>query len=209
MRHTFYLALALSVACSLHADTIVMKTGQKMDGKIVSSNGETVEIEVEYGTMRVPAALILSVEQDTPEVIAAREEEKAQDKEKAAMMRAEGKVLYKGKWIDETEKEAIETKLAAEKKKKDEEKAAAKKKKDEELAKKKEEVRKQLEEEQKRREQLAQQNGGRYNPRADRYNRSHGLDDNGNPVNTDTTTTNSNNNRTRSSGTQNGYTRNR
>jgi len=203
MRHIhFCLALALSLTGSLHADTIVMKTGQKMDGKIVSSNGETVEIEVEYGTMRVPANLILSVEQDTPEIIAAREEEKAQDKEHAAMMRAEGKVLYKGKWIDEAEKEEIETKLAVEKKKKDEEKAAAKKKKDEELAKKKEEVRKQLEEEQKRREQIAAQNGGRYDPRAERFNRSRGKDDNGNPVN------NTNNNN-RTSTTQSDYSRNR
>lgn len=203
MRHIhFCLALALSLTGSLHADTIVMKTGQKMDGKIVSSNGETVEIEVEYGTMRVPANLILSVEQDTPEIVAAREEEKAQDKEHAAMMRAEGKVLYKGKWIDEAEKEEIETKLAVEKKKKDEEKAAAKKKKDEELAKKKEEVRKQLEEEQKRREQIAAQNGGRYDPRAERFNRSRGKDDNGNPVN------NTNNNN-RTSTTQSDYSRNR
>jgi hypothetical protein len=159
MRHIhFCLALALALSGSLHADTIVMKTGQKVDGKVLSSNGDTVEIEVEYGVMRVPANLILAVEQDTPEAVTAREEQKAQDKEHAAMMRAEGKVLYKGKWIDEAEKEEIETKLAAEKKKKDEEKAAAKKKKDEELAKKKEELRKQAEEEQKRREQIAAQN---------------------------------------------------
>jgi len=205
MRHFhFCLGLALSAACTLQADTIVMKTGQKLDGKIVSSNGETVEIEVEYGTMRVPASLILSVEQETPEQIAAREEEKAQDKEHAAMMRAEGKVLHKGKWIDAEEKEEIEAKQAAEKKKKDEEKAAAKKKKEEELTKKKEEDRKRLEEEQRRREQLAQQNGGRYDPRGERFNRSRGRDENGNPI-TDTTTTN-NNNRSR---TQNDYSRSR
>lgn len=183
-----------------------MKTGQTLDGKILSSNGETVEIEVEYGTMRVPAALILSVEQETPEQVAAREEEKEQDKEHAAMMRAEGKVLYKGKWIDQEEKEEIETKLAAEKKKKDEEKTAAKKKKDEEIAKKKEEVRKKLEEEQKRREQLAAQNGGRYDPRAERYNRSRGRDDTGNPINNNTTTNDANTGRVRGS---NDYSRNR
>jgi aspartate beta-hydroxylase len=163
-----------------------------------------VEIEVEYGIMRVPANLILTVEQDTPEVIAAREEEKAQDKEHAAMMRAEGKVLYKGKWIDEAEKEEIETKLAAEKKKKDEEKAAAKKKKDEELAKRKEDLRKQAEEEQKRREQIAAQNGGRYDERAERFNRSRNRDENGNPVNNTNTNNYTNNNRT-----QNDYSRNR
>jgi len=191
-----------------------MKTGQKVEGKVVSSNGETVEIEVEYGTMRVPAALILTVEQDAPEAIAAHLEEKAHDKEHAAMMRAEGKVLYKGKWIDETEKEEIEAKHAVEKKKKDEEKAAAKKKKDEELAKKKEEDRKKAEEEQKRRDQLAAENGGRYDPRAERYNRSRGKDDNGNPINNTNTnntnsTNNNNRNRTSTNTQQNDYSRNR
>lgn len=200
------LCLALATAGVLRADTIVMKTGQKLDGKIVSSNGETVEIEVEYGTMRVPQALILSVEQQSPEQIAAREEEKAQEKEHAAMMRAEGKVLYKGKWIDAEEKEEIEAKQAAEKKKKDEEKAAAKKKKDEELAKKKEEERKRLEEEQRRREQIAQQNGGRYDPRAERFNRSRGKDDNGNTINNTNTTSTNSTNRGR---TQNDYSRSR
>lgn len=170
MRIAALLCAATLATPALFADTIIMKSGQTMEGKILSSNGESVEVEVEFGTLRIPASMIKSVEQLTPEQIAAREEEKAQEKELVESMRAEGKVLYKGKWVDAEEKEAALKEIAEEKKKKDEAKAAAKKKKEEELAKKKDEEQKRLAEEQRRREQLANENG-RYDPRAERFDR--------------------------------------
>ena len=75
--------------------------------------------------MLIPKNKILRLEVDTPEMIAAREQKEAEAKELAEKMRAEGKVLYKGKWVTEAEKAADEAKLAEAKKKRDEARAAA------------------------------------------------------------------------------------
>jgi hypothetical protein len=199
MRIAALICAATLSAHALFADTIVMHSGQTMEGKILSSNGDTVEVEVEFGTLRIPAAMIKSVEQLSEKEIQAREEEKAQEKEFVENMRAEGKVLYKGKWVDAEEKEEAEKKIAEEKKKKDEAKAAAKKKKEEELAKKKQEEEKRLAEEQRRREQLANENG-RYDPRAERFDR--GRRNRNDETNNNNNYTNNNNNSYRNSRNQ-------
>ena len=49
---------------------------------------------------------------DTPEKIAEREAKALAQKELAEKMEAEGKVLYKGKWVTEEEKAEAEAKLA-------------------------------------------------------------------------------------------------
>jgi membrane protein involved in colicin uptake len=168
MKHTALLLL-VSVITSFvtRADTIVLKSGQTMDATVLSTDGQTLNVEVEYGTMRIPMALVKNIEKATPEEIARREEEKQAERELAAEMHAEGKVLYRGKWIDEEEKQKIEEKLADERKKKAEEKAAAKKKKEEELAKKKAE-------DLKRRQEALQRQQTQENedPRARRFNRN-------------------------------------
>ena len=125
--------LPLLVCGAAHADTVVMKTLETLDGKVLSTNDDFVELQVEFGTMRVPLEKILRIEADTPELKAAREATLAQEREFAAKMLAEGKVPYKGKWVTPEEKAADEARLAALKKQKEEEK----KKKEAELAAKK------------------------------------------------------------------------
>lgn len=172
MTHTARLIRALVFATGLcvplRADTVVMKTGQTLEGTVLSQDDRSIELQVEYGTMRVPWSRILRIEEDTPEKVAAREAKEAADRDLADKMREEGKVLYKGQWVTEEEKKKEEDKLAAAKKKKDEERAKAKKKADEEA--------RQKEQEEKRRQQERQQYSrgtDDLNPRAQRFEDRH------------------------------------
>jgi hypothetical protein len=136
--------LLVSAFCAgvARADTVVMKTLEVIEGKILKQNADFLELQVEFGTMRVPTDKILRIEADTPEILAQREARAAAIKEQDAKAQAEGKVKYKGKWVTPDEKSADEAKIAAAKKKRDDERAAAKKKAEEEVAarKKKEEA---------------------------------------------------------------------
>ena len=136
MRLNAFILLLVSTlgANCVWADTVVMKTLEVIEGKILKQNADFLELQVEFGTMRVPTDKILRIEADTPEIIAQREARAAAQKEADAKAQAEGKVKYKGKWVTPDEKSADEAKIAAAKKKRDEERAAAKKKADEEAA---------------------------------------------------------------------------
>jgi len=159
-------ALAVGLCAFLRADTVVMKSGQTIDGKIISEDDRAIELEVEYGTMRVPRSRILRIEEDTPEKIKEREDKAAEQQELADKMKEEGKVLYKGKWVTEQEKKAAEDKATAAKKKKEKERADAKKKADEEAKRKAEEDKKLAQ------QQQNQQNQGYNNPQ-DRWRDQH------------------------------------
>jgi membrane protein involved in colicin uptake len=176
---TFACALipALVLGCGLsNADTVVMKTGHTVEGTVLDQNDEYIELEVEYGTMRVPMERVLRIEEDTPEKIAAREAKEAEQQALAEKMKEEGKILYKGQWVTEAEKKKAEDKAAADKKKRDEERAKAKKKAEEEAKRKKDQ-------EEKRRQELRTQQQAAYNSQLndlpervrrfeDRHNRS-------------------------------------
>lgn len=114
------------------ADTIVLKNGQSLDGKVLKEDEHGILLEVAYGTMWIAHNKILSHDEDTPEALAAREKQAQAARDLAGEMRAQHKVLYKGKWVAEEEKQAAEQKLADAKKKRDEEHAAARKKAEEE-----------------------------------------------------------------------------
>jgi hypothetical protein len=167
--------LALLLSAAAYADTVVLKNGQAIEGQILDQDDDTLKLEVVFGTMRVPMDKVLRIEKDTPEVIAQREKKMAEEREFTEKMRADGKVLFKGKWITEEQKKAEEAKLAEAKKKRDEER-----KKAAELAakRKKEEEEKQKLAEQQRQQQLQQQqqvaNAQQNDPRYQRAQR-HGL----------------------------------
>jgi hypothetical protein len=108
------------------ADTVVLKTGQVIEGKVVSNDDKGVVVEVTFGTMLITQDKILRIEEESAEGLAAHEKDAAAKREYAAKMKADGKVLYKGKWVSEKEKEADEEKVAAAKKKKDSDIAAKK-----------------------------------------------------------------------------------
>ena len=187
--------LALLALCSaqlirpVHADTVVFKNGEALEGKIVKKDDKGVELEVEYGTMLVPVEKILRIEEDTPEKIKAREDKLAADKALAEQMKAEGKIQYKGKWVTEEEKKADETKLADARKKKAEERAAKLKKEQELAAKAKEEEAKAIAAQALADAQAAQaQNNNRnrrngYNNNSNGSNPYNGYDANGNSYN--------------------------
>jgi outer membrane biosynthesis protein TonB len=200
--------LALLLSPAAHADTIFMRDGHTLEGRVLSSNGETLELEVEYGTMRVPVRLVEKIEAETPEKKAAREEAEAGKREFEENMRAEGKVKYKGGWVTPEEKAAAEEKIAEAKRKREEQKLAEKKKKEEEEKKRAEEQRRLAEQAAREQERLAPENNGRDNGRADRFarnndrrNRNDNYDNNGNTSNNNdynrrTSTNNPNYNRT-------------
>ena len=140
MRTTLAIICLLVIAASttsLYADTVVLKTGEALEGTILKNNDAGIVLQVIYGTLLIPKNKILRLETDTPEMLVAREQKEAEARELAEKMRAEGKVLYKGKWVTEAEKAADEAKLAEDKKKRDEARAAeaAKKKAAEEALK--------------------------------------------------------------------------
>ena len=125
--------IAAAVWLDARADTVVMKTLEVIEGKPVGGNADYLELQVEFGTMRIPRDKILRIDEDTPEILADRKAKEASEKELTDKMLAEGKVRYKGKWVTAEEKKASEAKIAAEKKAIEDEK----KKKQAELAAKK------------------------------------------------------------------------
>ncbi|MGD0091338.1 MAG: hypothetical protein ABSE73_15585 [Planctomycetota bacterium] len=157
-------ALAFGLAISVRADTVtlLMKSGQTLEGDVISENDNSIELEVEYGTMRVPKSRILKRIDDTPEIIAERERKKEEEQDLADRMKDEGKVLYKGKWVTDKEKDEAEKKAkeAADKKKK--QRAEAKKKADEEAKRKEAEAKKLEQEWQKQEQQTGNQNASRH-----------------------------------------------
>ena len=102
----FIVVSVAGVCAAVQADTVVMKTLEVIDGKVVSKNDDFIELQVEFGTMRVPVDKILRIESDTPEIIADREAKAAKEKELTDKMLAECKVRYKGKWVTPAEKES-------------------------------------------------------------------------------------------------------
>jgi outer membrane biosynthesis protein TonB len=166
LRCCIALIAALALCSAVRADTVVMKTGEVLEGTVVSENDRSIELEVEFGTMRVPRARILRIEEDTPEKIAAREKKAADEKELADQMKEEGKVLFHGKWVDEKEKKQAEDKIAKDKKKSEDER---KKKAADEAKRKQDEAKKQQD------QAKANQNSSD-NVRQDRFNQRHWRD---------------------------------
>jgi len=155
------LAFSFTLAFELFADTVVLKSGQALDGKILKNDAAGIELEVEYGTVLIAQDKILRIEAETPELSEAREKKAVESRELADKMRADGKVLYKGKWVGEKEKKAEDDKIAATKKKKADEVAAKRKAQEESDRKKREENQRLTDERVKQDDQLAQQNGRR------------------------------------------------
>lgn len=167
---------ALAMGLSLRADTIVFKNGQTLDGKVIKKDDVNVELEVKFGTMLVPVAKILAIEEDTPEKILEREAREAEEKELAEQMKADGKVKHKGKWITEAEKEQQEQKAKEERKKRDAAREQERKKAEQEAARKKQDAEKKKQELAKQYQQWVQQQQQQQQQdfMADRFNSRHG-----------------------------------
>ena len=128
---------AVAICFTAHADTIVFKSGEAMEGDVLKQDEAKLQLKVTYagpdgadrtGTLDIPMEKILRIDKDTPEMIKEREEKAAADKELALKMKDEGKVRYRGKWVSEDEKKKEESKLADDKKVKQDKLAAAHKK---------------------------------------------------------------------------------
>jgi hypothetical protein len=136
------LLAGLALLGMAHADTVVMKTGQALEGKVLSKTENGLELEVTFGTVFIPASKIRSIEADSPEKLKGRELKDTAAKELVEQMKAEGKVFYKGKWVSEDEKTAELAKIVDEKKKKEEQRLKAKKDAEEAAKKKADEEKK-------------------------------------------------------------------
>lgn len=121
-------ALLLLTAPVLHADTVVFKNGEEIEGVVLEKDDNAIKLKVEFGTLLVPMSRVRRIDADTPEQIEERKKRKDAADEFAAQMKEDGKVLYKGKWVTEEKKKADEEKLAAVKKKKKEDAEEARKK---------------------------------------------------------------------------------
>lgn len=129
--------IAVLISTPLFADTIIFNTGEELEATILERDETKLKVEVAYGTLLVPLERVKRIDVDTPEQAEQRAKKRAEEKEFAERMKAEGKVLYKGEWVDADIKKAADEKLAEQKKKKKEAELAAKKKADEIAAKKK------------------------------------------------------------------------
>lgn len=115
----------------LFADVIVFLSGEELEATILERDDEKLKVEVSYGTMLVPLEKVRRIDVDTPEKIEQRALKRAEEKEETDRMRAEGKVRYKGEWVDEEVKKTAESKIAEARKKKREAEEAARKKAEE------------------------------------------------------------------------------
>ncbi|MEI6234127.1 MAG: hypothetical protein WCT04_13815 [Planctomycetota bacterium] len=168
-----FIATAFCGCFALHADTVVFKNGQELDGDILEKDENSLKLQVEFGTILVPMSRVRTIEADTPEKIELRAKKKAEAEELAKQMKEEGKVQYKGKWVSEEEKKADEAKVAEVKKKKKEE-DDAKRKKAEEAAKRASEEAQKLA----ALNQASNNNNGNGNSRNNRFDRNHNSRDN-------------------------------
>jgi hypothetical protein len=125
-------AVLLCAMLGARADIIVFKNGDELDGNVLEKTDAAVKLEVEYGTLLIPMERVLRIDKETPEQAAARKKKKDKADADAAENKAEGKVLYKGEWVDKDIMKEDKKKVADEKKaKKDADDA---KKKSDELA---------------------------------------------------------------------------
>ena len=129
--------LSMLISAPLFADTIIFISGEELEATILERDETKLKVEVAYGTLLVPLVRVKRIDVDTPEQAEQRAKKRAEEKEFAERMKAEGKVHYKGEWVDEEVKKAVDAKLAEVKAKKKEAELAAKKKEAEVAAKKK------------------------------------------------------------------------
>ncbi len=54
------IAAALALPCA--ADTVVLKDGRRLEGKVVSEDGETISLILQYGKMTIQKSDVLSIE---------------------------------------------------------------------------------------------------------------------------------------------------
>ena len=73
MKKLQFLPLLVTVLAAARADTVVLTTLETIDRKVLSKNDDFIELQVEFGTMRVPLEKVLRIEAETPEMKAARE----------------------------------------------------------------------------------------------------------------------------------------
>jgi hypothetical protein len=126
MRNPITPLLMALVAAGVSADTVVLKTGQTIEGTVISNDDKGVVLEVTFGKMLITQDKILRIDEETAESLAVREKDAEEKRAFAARMKDEGKVPYKGKWVSAKEKQDDEDKLAAAKKKKEADIAAKK-----------------------------------------------------------------------------------
>ncbi len=156
-----FLMLALLAPCA-YADFVIFKNGHQIEGEILQEDDDSYLLKVDYGTLKVEKSKVLTIRKETEAEIELRKQAAEEKKRFEERMLRQGRVLYKGKWIDEDEKKSILANIEKKKVLKEE----ARKKAEE--AKKKAAM-----EEQKRREKLLKEQGkqNKLDPRERRLQR--------------------------------------
>ncbi len=111
MRTLFFAVLvaALTLSVCVSADTIHMRDGRKLEGKIVSQKEETIELKMKYGTITLRRSDIERIERDAPEKDKPEKPAKPKEKDQPAQQKAPVKQTpEKKKHPSELEKQWIE-----------------------------------------------------------------------------------------------------
>ncbi len=128
------------ICCALlHADTLVFKNGQELEGDVLNDDDTSILLKVEAGTLRIEKSKLLYVKKWTEEELEKRKEEEDKQQKFQARMERMGKTFYRGEWIAKERKDKIMAELEEQKRIKKEadlKAKEAKKKADEEARKK-------------------------------------------------------------------------
>lgn len=74
--------------------TVIFKSGHTLEGQVLQLDDESLTLQVQFGSLKIPVNKILRIESETEEAKVLREQ-----------MEADGKVMYRGKWIEKEERE--------------------------------------------------------------------------------------------------------
>jgi hypothetical protein len=95
-----------------HAETVVTRNLHTLQGTVVLETDDFVELSTQFGTLRIPRVDIVRIDPGTAAMSVACSDTAEQSKDFADKMRAEGKVLYHGRWVTPEEKDAQEASIA-------------------------------------------------------------------------------------------------
>lgn len=112
MKITIIILFIIFLSSFIYADIVYLKDGSKVEGEIkkVSEDGITIDVPVKGFEGIYESKIIKQIDVDRIEKKEVNPEEKPKESE-SVEQKTEGKVLYRGKWITQEEKERLEKEL--------------------------------------------------------------------------------------------------
>jgi len=106
------LILGLLLCAGLRAETVITSNLRTLHGDIIAQTDDWIELRMEYGSVRIPRTNVVRIEQDTDAMAIECSTTSQESLDFAEKMKAEGKVLYHGRWVTPEEMAEQEAKIA-------------------------------------------------------------------------------------------------